>query len=68
MKGIYVLKHEQRFIAGYTSFSLSKGAKVQVTQIDKDKVLIDFGSRTMDWYDVSFLQKHRIKIQYMKTT
>lgn len=58
MKGIYVLKDEKRFIVGYKSFSLLKGAKVQVTQVDKDKVLIDFGSRRMDWYDVSFLQRH----------
>ena len=53
------LKKDSRFICGGTSFGLSAGAVVTVTQTDKstNKVLIDFGGRMVDWFHESILNQ-----------
>lgn len=55
----YKLKEDSRFVCGITSFELSAGAVVQVTQTDPvtRKVLIDFGGRLVDWFHESVLSK-----------
>ena len=55
----YKLKADGRFVCGTTSFGLSAGAVVQVTQTDPSthKVLIDFGGRMVDWFHESVLAK-----------
>ena len=55
----YKLKEDDRFVCGATSFGLSAGAVVQVTQTDPSthKVLIDFGGRMVDWFHESVLAK-----------
>jgi len=57
MLGKYKLKIDRRFRCGISSFGLSAGAIVNVSQIDKEygKVLIQFGERDSDWYSESIL-------------
>ena len=55
--GTYKLKEDGRFRCGLTSFGMSAGATVQVTQVDteRNKVLVVFGERLLDWFDESIL-------------
>ena len=57
--GDYKLLDDCRFRVGVTSFGLSKGKFVKVTQIDKEynKVLVDFGGGYVDWFHESVLDK-----------
>ena len=54
----FKLKERSRFICGTTSFELSAGATVRVVQenIKGSQVLIKFGERLIEWYDISILK------------
>jgi hypothetical protein len=55
--GEYKLKEDRRFYVPNTSFGLSAGAPIKVTQVDEatHKVLVDFGDRLIDWFDDSIM-------------
>jgi hypothetical protein len=59
MLGKYRLKSDGVFRCGITTFGLSAGSIVEVTQLDKEgrKVLIDFGGRMVDWYSDRMLDR-----------
>jgi hypothetical protein len=58
--GTYVLKQTTRFVCGITSFELSAGSMVRVTQLDtyNSKVLIEFDDRLVDWFHSSTITKN----------
>ncbi len=64
MIGKYRLKKDVRVRTGVTVFTITKNAEIEVTQQDKTnhKVLIDFGSRDIDWFHNSWLSKYAEKI------
>lgn len=57
--GDYKLVEDSRFRVGVTSFGMSSGVLVKVTQVDMEynKVLVDFGGRNVDWFHESILDK-----------
>ena len=57
--GDYKLVEDSRFRVGVTSFGMSSGVLVKVTQVDKEynKVLVDFGGGYVDWFPESVLDK-----------
>jgi hypothetical protein len=57
MLGSYKLLKSRRFRVGVTSFELSAGAIVSVSQHDAEhkKVLVEFGPSTIDWMPDSIL-------------
>jgi hypothetical protein len=61
----YRTTKDGRFLTGGTTFSVKAGFVVTVRQIDQvnKKVLIDFGSRMVDWFSPGLLAECFEKIE-----
>ena len=57
--GDYKLVEDSRFRVGSTSFGMSSGGMVKVTQVDREynKVLVDFGGGCVDWFHEAIFSK-----------
>lgn len=58
--GLYKNKKDLNIRCGITAFTLREGAVVKVTQVDTTSkaVIIEFDSRTLDWYGINFLNSY----------
>ena len=61
--GTYILQRERAFRTGGCVFTCDAGKEVIVSQIDEStrKVLIDFGSRKVDWFSEYTLEDFKLK-------
>lgn len=61
--GKYRIKKDVQVRVGVSSFTAKEASIVNVRQVDNenDKVLVQFGSGVVDWFHVSWLEKHTIR-------